>query len=590
MCGIIGYIGKLNAKNVVIDGLKKLEYRGYDSVGIAAVEDKIKVYKDKGRVEQIEKVTSNVSCNICIGHTRWATHGAANKANSHPHVCNFERFFIVHNGIVENYKDLKGKYLKDYKFHSQTDTEVIVNLINFFSKQDSTINSVNKTINLLKGSHTILVLDDYKKDRIYFAKNKTPLIIGKNDDGYTLASDILALSGIASVYYLLPDMTYGYICKDKVVCYDYSNNLIDVKYSDFNNLMIEANKDGFDWYMLKEISEQPIVIERIIDKYFDDKLVNIDSDIIKTIITSQKINLVGSGTSMYASYMGKYFFEKVCKIPSEVFCASELVYSKPLIIGKPTFLFITQSGETADSISVMNRFKEEGYPIIVISNSQLSTMSLLADYSLDMCAGKEISVASTKAYTAEIVMMAVLANAIKNENIELKKELQFVAQEMKKIVKNINIYTNFIKNIVNSKSIFYIGRGIDYWMCLESALKMKEISYIHTEAYSSGELKHGAIALIDDSSMVIAICTQEGTNSITRSNLEEAKSRGAKTLIISTKSLSQEDDDIIIPDVPNYFTPLLTAIVTQSLAYYTALAKGNDVDKPRNLAKSVTVE
>ena len=392
------------------------------------------------------------------------------------------------------------------------------------------------------------------------------------------------------MYYLIPDSTYGYISKDKVVCMNYSDNLIDIKYNDVNDLMISSDKCGYDWYMMKEIKEQPSVVERIIERYFIDETINIDSNIIKTIITSQKINIVGSGSSMYAGLMGKYFFEKICKIPSEVFCASELVYSKPLILGKPCFLFLTQSGETADSISVMNRFKEEGYPIIVITNNQLSTMSLLADYSLYMCAGKEISVASTKAYTAEIVMMFILANAIKKDKKELKKELHFISGKIANILENANIYEGFADVISKSKSVFYIGRGIDYWVCLESALKMKEISYIHTEAYSSGELKHGAIALIDDKTTVIAICSQEGTNSITRTNLMEAKSRGAKTLVITIDSLKESDDDIILPDVPNYLTPLLTSIITQCLAYCTALKLNNDVDKPRNLAKSVTVE
>lgn len=590
MCGIIGYIGKLNAKDVIIEGLKRLEYRGYDSVGIALVNDKIKVFKDKGRVETIEELTKEIETYNCIGHTRWATHGAVNKTNSHPHVSNNGRYFIVHNGIVENYKELKSDYLDGYRFYSQTDTEVLVNMIDLFSNQNNTMKSINKAVRTLEGSHSILLLDQKDDKKIYFAKNKTPLLLGKNDEGYVLASDIIALNGVASVYCLLPDKCYGYVSEDKVVCLNYDNQIIEIKYNDLNDLTVSIDKNGYDWYMYKEINEQPDIINQIIEKYFDLNVCNIDPNIIKTIITSQKINIVGSGTSMYAGLMGKYYFEKICKIPSEVFCASELVYSKPLIIGKPCFLFISQSGETADSISVLNRFKEEGYPIIVITNNRLSTMSLLADYTLDMHAGKEISVASTKAYTAEIVMMVILACAIKNEKKELKKDLQLVSQKTRRILENTNIYASFVSLLVDSKSIFYIGRGIDYWVCLESALKMKEISYIHTEAYSSGELKHGAIALIDENTTVIAICTQEGTNSITRSNLMEAESRGAKTMVISIESLSEEDDDIILPDVPNYLTPLVSSIVTQCLAYYTALAIGNDVDKPRNLAKSVTVE
>ena len=590
MCGIIGYTGKLNAVDIVVEGLKKLEYRGYDSVGVAVTLKKIEVYKDKGRIEKLEAQIKNICTNTCMGHTRWATHGAVTKANSHPHISNSGRYFIVHNGIVENYKELKENFLKEYYFESETDTEVLVNLIDLLSNQLTTLKSINKTVKLLEGSHSILLMDEQDKNKIYFAKNKTPLLLGKNDDGYVLASDILALSGVANVYFLLPDMSYGYICNDQVVCMDYNNNPIDVKYNDLNDLIFSVDKQGFDWYMFKEINEQPDIINSIVYWYFDKNIAKIDPNIIKTIITSQKINIVGSGSSMYAGLMGKYYFEKICEIPCEVFCASELVYSKPLIIGKPCFLFISQSGETADSISVLNRFKQEGYPIIVISNNKLSTMNLLADYSLDMYAGKEISVASTKAYTAEIVMMAILASSIKNVKKELKKDLQNVSLKMRQILENANIYASFVSVLANSKSIFYIGRGIDYWVCLESALKMKEITYIHTEAYSSGELKHGAIALIDDKTTVIAICTQEGTNSITRSNLIEAKSRGAKTLIISTESLSEKEDDIVLPDIPNYLTPLLSSVVTQCLAYYTALALGNDVDKPRNLAKSVTVE
>ena len=590
MCGIIGYTGKLNAKNVVVEGLKKLEYRGYDSVGVAVARNNIEIFKDKGRIDKLEDEIKGIFTNTCIGHTRWATHGAVTKENSHPHISNDGRFFIVHNGIVENYKELKNEYLEGYVFESETDTEVLVNLIDLFSKQVNTLKAISKTVKLLEGSHSILVMDEKDKNRIYFAKNKTPLLIGKNDDGYVLASDILALSGVASVYYLLPDMSYGYISDEQVVCMDYNNNLIDIKYNDLNDLTLLVEKNEYDWYMFKEINEQPDVINAIVYAYFDENVIKIDPNIIKVIITSQKINIVGSGSSMYAGLMGKYYFEKICRIPCEVFCASELVYSKPLIIGKPCFLFISQSGETADSISVLNRFKQEGYPIIVITNNKLSTMSLLADYSLDMRAGKEISVASTKAYTAEIVMMAILASSIKNLKKEIKTDLQNVSLRMKEILENANIYASFVSVLANSKSIFYIGRGIDYWVCLESALKMKEISYIHTEAYSSGELKHGAIALIDKNTSVIAICTQEGTNRITRTNLMEAKSRGAKTLIISTESLSEKEDDIIIPDVPNYLTPLLSSVVTQCLSYYTALVLGNDVDKPRNLAKSVTVE
>ena len=590
MCGIVGFIGNCNARDIVIQGLERLEYRGYDSAGIAVYEDKINVYKDKGRVEALKNITKNVYSNLCIGHTRWATHGEVNKQNSHPHSSNSNRFFIVHNGIVENYRALKEQYLKDYNFYSQTDTEVIVNLIDYFSKSYNVIESLFKTVNLLEGSHTILLLDKDNVDKIYYAKNKTPLSIGKGENGYILASDTLALVNVTNNYFLVPDECYGYVDNKEIKCFSYKKEIVKIKYNKLNTDNLDVNKGDFKHFMLKEINEQPKVIKSLIDKYFVGEKVNFKQELLGTIINSKKINLVGSGTSMYACYMGKYFFEKFCNIPSEVFCASELVYSTPLILGKPSFIFVSQSGETADSISVLKRFKDNGNPIIVLSNNNLSTMSLLADFSLDLCAGKEVSVASTKAYIAEVVLMAILAFALSKNETCLKSELYKVSNVIDKQLGNMETYKNASTDIAKSKSIFYIGRGIDYWVSLEAALKMKEISYIHTEAFSSGELKHGAIALIDKEATVIAICSQKGTNSITRSNLEEAKSRGAKTYIISMNDLCDNNDDFIIEDVANYLTPLVTVVITQCLAYYVADYLGNDIDKPRNLAKSVTVE
>lgn len=590
MCGIVGFIGNINARDVVIKGLERLEYRGYDSAGIATFEQTINIYKDKGRVSDLKKITNHVKSDVCIGHTRWATHGKVNKENSHPHHSNSNRFFIVHNGIVENYKSLKEQFLSDYLFYSQTDTEVIVNLIDYFSKEYNIMESLLKTVKLLEGSHTILLLDKENIDNIYYAKNKTPLSIGINDDGYILASDTLALTGMCKKFYLVKDRCYGYVTKKELVCFNYDNNEVEIKYNDLTINSKDVDKGEYSDFMLKEIHEQPKVLKTIINNYFRDDEIIINQELIDVIVKSKKINLVGSGTSMYACFMGKYFFEKISRIPSEVFCASELVYSTPLILDKPCFIFVSQSGETADSIAVLKRFKDNGNPIIVISNSKLSTMNMLAHYSLDLCAGKEISVASTKAYTAEITVMALLAFRIFNQKSLLKTSLFEVSNIIDGLLFNKNKYMEVAETIKDSKSIFYIGRGIDYWVSMEAALKMKEITYIHTEAFSSGELKHGAIALIDENTSVIAICSQEGTNSITRSNLEEAKSRGAKTFVISLESLSEENDDFIIPDVKNYLTPLVTVIVTQCLAYYVAKLRGNDIDKPRNLAKSVTVE
>lgn len=592
MCGIVGYIGEENAKEIVLNGLEKLEYRGYDSAGIALVcGEKIEVFKDKGRISHLRKLCSYEGLSkMAIGHTRWATHGVPNKVNSHPHLSNSNRFCIVHNGVIENYRKLKIEYLSDYKFYSDTDTEVIVNLIEFFSKGLSVNDAIIKTISLLEGSYALLIIDNLELNKIYFAKNKTPLIVGVGDNGVTFGSDVIPLAGYVNRYVMLPDKVYGVAGNNNVHFYDLLGNELNFAMKKLDLSSSAFEKGEYEHYMLKEIHEQPGVIRHLIQEYFDEEKINISEEILKTIHSCTKINLVACGTSMYASYMAKYFFEKLCDIPSEVFVASELVYSTPLIKDRPCFIYLSQSGETADSIAVMKKFISKGYPSIAITNSVTSTMAELATHHLDICAGKEIAVASTKAYTAQIVVCAMLAKALTHRKTNLKNNLNKVALVIEKILDDKLIIKEIAKKIVNAKDLFYIGRGIDYWVCLEASLKLKEISYIHTEAFSSGELKHGSIALISEDVPVIALCTQEGTNSIVRSNLVETQSRGAKCLTISMESMSDLNDEYIIPNVAHYLTPLVSVVVCQLLAYYTAYLKGNDIDKPKNLAKSVTVE
>lgn len=594
MCGIVGYFGTDDARDVILKGLKKLEYRGYDSAGVALFnpdKDKVEIYKAKGRVDELTKtIDFSFETHFGIGHTRWATHGEPNYINSHPHTSMSGRYIIVHNGVIENFKKLKVERLADFKFKSETDTEVIVNLIEYYSRRMNTPEAIRKTLSMLDGSYALLIIDTQDLEHLYVAKNKTPILIGVGDRGVTVGSDIMALVGYSKQYVSLEDKTFGVITKSGFELYDIIGLPRDYEMRDVSINADDIEKGQYDHYMLKEIDEQPYVVRNLISKYYNEDKITISYELINAIKDCDKINFVACGTSMYASYMAKYFFEKLCSIPSEVFSASELVYSSPLLSQKPFYIFLSQSGETADSICVMKKCRKSHFPVLALTNSEESSMVDLADFHLPIYAGKEIAVASTKAYIGQIVVCSLLAKAVSGAKTNLKNNLNRVALAMEEVLSNKELFKDIAKQIVDSNDCFYIGRGIDYWVSLEAALKLKEVSYIHTEAFSSGELKHGPIALIKKDVPVIAIITQEGTNMITRSNLEETKSRGAKTFIISMESMSLSDDSVIIPNVAHYLTPLVSVIVCQLIAYYAAVLRGNDVDKPKNLAKSVTVE
>lgn len=591
MCGIVGHFGKFNALEAVLEGLEHLEYRGYDSAGVAFIyKDVILIQKDKGRVLDLKNKLLNCSSYLAIGHTRWATHGEANQVNAHPHCSMNQRFVIVHNGIIENYQRLKQIYLENYTFQSQTDTEVIVNLIEYFSKNLAVEEAIRKTMSLLEGSYACLILDNEQRDRIFFIKDKSPLLIGKSSLGVSFSSDITGLIGYAEEFIALEDKTFGIVTMDAVQILDMIGLKKEMIFKKLSVKMEDIDKKAYDHFMLKEIYEQPLMIRKIMDHYFIKDEVKISEKLLHHLRQSDKINFIACGSSMYASFFAKYFFEKLCGIPSEVFCASELVYSTPLITKRPFFIFFSQSGETADCIAVMKKLKKQGYPILTITNTMESSMVRLSDYALDLCAGKEIAVASTKAYTAMIVVSAILARGVHHTKTNLKNNLKAVSIAMERVLENKEVCMRIAKELVSSTDAFFIGRGIDYWTSLEASLKLKEIAYIHTEAYSSGELKHGPIALITKNTPVIAIITQEGTNRVTRSNLMETASRGAKAFVISSKSLASLEDDIIIPNVAHYLSGIISALVCQLIAYYAAVYRGNDVDKPKNLAKSVTVE
>jgi glucosamine--fructose-6-phosphate aminotransferase (isomerizing) len=594
MCGIVGYIGTEDARSVIINGLKRLEYRGYDSAGIAlrdCTEDSFKVFKDKGRVAHLESIT-DFGFDTClgIGHTRWATHGVPNQVNSHPQASSSGRFFVVHNGVIDNYLELKTTYLDGSAFTSETDTEVIAHLIEDFSYTMSVGEAIRKTLSLLEGSYALAIIDTYNPLKLYACKNKSPLLLGLSDNGVVVASDVMACVGYSKQYVPLKDKTFieidgaNYIIKDiigKEVPHEVKD--IDVDYDDIE-------KGEYAHFMLKEISEQPAAIRRIMNEYFDGDNVVIHQNIVKALTETDHIYIIAAGTSMNAGFIGKEIFEKISHIPSSVHIASEFAYNMPLISKDPLFVFISQSGETADLRAVLVNIKAKGYRSLTLTNVKTSTLAREADFYLDLLAGPEIAVASTKAYTSQIAVLSILAQSVNKEHLDLKKELSRVAISMEQIIDSKEYIQKLVKNYLTKRNCFYIGRGIDYYTCLEASLKLKEISYIQTEGFAAGELKHGTIALIEEDTPVIAIISQRSISKNTRSNLNEVKSRGAKTLVIATKGVHESTDQIVVDDVYELFSPLLTVIPTQYLAYYAALELGNDIDKPRNLAKSVTVE
>ncbi len=594
MCGIVGYLGLKDAREIIINGLKRLEYRGYDSAGIALKDcdsNHFSVFKDKGRVAHLESITDYTfqSC-LGIGHTRWATHGEPNQVNSHPHNSAKGRFFVVHNGVIDNYKELKSTKLKETVFESDTDTEVIAHLIERYSYKMSVSEAIRKTMSLLEGSYALAIIDTEDPNHLYACKNKSPLLLGINDDGIIVASDVMACVGYSTEYIPLEDKTFVEIDGASYTIKDIIGKEVphEIKTIDIDYFNIE--KGEYSHFMLKEINEQPAVIRTIINEYFDGEKVILNGKIREALAESDRLYIIAAGTSMNAGFIGRELFEKMASIPCEVHIASEFAYNMPLLSKKPLFIFISQSGETADLRAVLVNIKAKGYRSLTITNVKTSTLAREADNFVEIHAGPEIAVASTKAYTAQIVILAILAYGLSDKHIDLRKELSKVAISIENIIDKKDYIEQLVKEYLTKRNCFYIGRGIDYYSCLEASLKLKEISYIQTEGFAAGELKHGTIALIEKDTPVIAIISQRRINKNTRSNLNEVKSRGAKTLVIATRSIHESDDQIVIDDVFELFSPLLTVIPAQFIAYYAALERGYDIDKPRNLAKSVTVE
>jgi glucosamine--fructose-6-phosphate aminotransferase (isomerizing) len=596
MCGIVGYIGQLDAREIILKGLHRLEYRGYDSAGMALRNTETSqylVFKDKGRVNDLEQITDFAfPTGQGIGHTRWATHGVPNQVNSHPHSSLTHRFHIVHNGVIDNFNELREEYLSGSHFESDTDTEVIAHLIEKFNETMTISEAIRKTMTVLEGSYALAIVDSQNTGMLYAAKNKSPLLLGVSDKGMLIGSDVMALVGYASKYVPLPDKSYIEVSEEGYQVFDIIGKEILCEEKEINVDYLNIEKGEYSHFMLKEINEQPSVIRRIVSKYFDElgNIKRLRKEVLDVFKESDRIYIIGAGTSMNAGFIGKELLEKMAGIPVEVHIASEFAYNQPLLSKKPLFMFISQSGETADLRAVLVNAKTQGHRTITLTNVKTSTLAREADYYLNLYAGPEIAVASTKAYTAQIAVLSIIAYGLSERRIDIRKELSKVAYSIERIIEQKDYIESLVKDILTKRNCFYIGRGIDYFAGLESALKLKEISYIQTEGFAAGELKHGTIALIEKDTPVIAIISQRSINKNTRSNLHEVVARGAKPLVISTKRVHESSDQIVVDDVFELFSPLLTVIPSQLIAYYAALHRGYDIDKPRNLAKSVTVE
>ena len=607
MCGIIGYIGTKKAKPILINGLLRLEYRGYDSAGIATIEnDGIKVVKEKGRIANLNSIEeiNTLEGTIGIGHTRWATHGKPSAENSHPHYDNTNTFAVVHNGIIENYHELR-KLLEDkgYTFFSDTDTEVIPNLISYYYKKEKNfLKSVKKACDDLKGSFALEILCKDYPDNMIVVRQDSPLVIGKGLNENYISSDIPAILSFTKDFYFLNDREFAVLSRKNIEFYDNDLNKIDKPIKSIEWNTASAEKDGYDDFMLKEIYEQPNAIrETIGSKLSENKISFNDFSISKEYLQSlNKLYIVACGTAMNAGYTVKNTFESLCKIPVEVEIASEFRYKDPLVDEKTLCIFISQSGETADTIAALKLAKEKGAKTLAMANVIGSSITREADYCIYTHAGPEIAVASTKAYTSQVVLLNILAlyfaevldTVSKKEISKLKEELLELPKKAELALRTVAEIKNFSSIVYKETDMFFLGRGLDYYSALEASLKLKEISYIHSEAYAAGELKHGPIALIENDVTVIGIITNPLLVEKTVSNMQEVITRGAKTLVITNQNIdnSQFFKVINIPETDPRFAPVLSIIPLQLLSYYISKAKGLDVDKPRNLAKSVTVE
>ena len=605
MCGIVGVVGNSNAVDILIQGLEKLEYRGYDSAGIYVTDapDKGCLVKSVGRIADLRaKISSDVKGSTGIGHTRWATHGQATEDNAHPHTSETGRFVLVHNGVIENYLQIKEEYLQGHKFKGQTDTEIAVHLIGKFVDEDglSVLEALKKSLHIIQGSYAFALVDSQAPDTIYVAKNKSPLLIGVGEGYNMVCSDAMAMIRETSQFMEIHDKELVVLTKDAITVTDYEGNAIERGTYTAELDLSDIGKGTYPYYMLKEIDEQPTVMRKLISTYADDEgNITVDPAIVKSVQEADRIYILAAGTSYNAGFASKAMFEKLTDTPVEIGVASEWGYNIPLLSKKPMFVLLSQSGETADSRQVLVKANEMGIPSLTVTNVPGSTLSREATYTMLLHAGPEIAVASTKAYTAQIAALAFLAKAVGEANgkkealeFDLVHELSIVAQSIEATLSEKDMISEKVENLLaTTRNAFYIGRGNDYYVAMEASLKLKEISYIQCEGFDAGELKHGTISLIEDGTPVLGlISASEVVAAHTRGNIQEVAARGANVLTVVEEKLAKADDDIIVNQVHPFLSPISMVIPTQLIAYYASLQRGLDVDKPRNLAKAVTVE
>ena len=607
MCGIIGYVGNKNAKDIIISGLKSLEYRGYDSSGIAYnIDNKIRIIKTEGKVTNLEEKlkSDNSISHVAIGHTRWATHGKPNETNAHPQRKGITT--LVHNGIIENYIELKDNLKENYKFQSETDTEVACALIDYYvNKRNGKLEALKMAQEKIIGSYAVAIIFDDEPDTIYAMRKDSPLILAENDSDYFLASDIAAILKYTNKYFILDQNDIVKLNNDGICIYDKNLNKITKKINEYTGTINDVMKNGYDHFMLKEIHDEINVYQNIINTYVPNLSIHNLKTSFGDFSKYEKITIVGCGSAYHTGMVAKYLFENYANIPTNVEMASEYRYKKIFPNKKELVILISQSGETADTLEALRLAKENNMDTLGIINVLSSSIARESNKVIYCLAGCEIAVATTKAYLAQLLILSLLSIHISYERNYINeeeannylKDLIKLKNNTKEIIDNQNYFKNLAKNIYHDNEMFFIGRNIDYALCMEASLKMKEISYIHSEAYPAGELKHGTISLIENNMLVTGIITNSNIAPKTISNLKETKARGAKILLVTTKEIVNDyqndqfyDYIITVDNLNNFFQglPIITSL--QLLSYYVALLKGENIDQPRNLAKSVTVE
>ena len=612
MCGIVGYVGDSQAAPILLEGLAKLEYRGYDSAGIAVRNEEtgnISIVKAKGRLKILSEKTDGgaaVPGTCGIGHTRWATHGEPSENNAHPHCTEDKSVVLVHNGIIENYQELKDKLSRSgYTFYSQTDTEIAVKLVDYYYKKTGTpLEALTRSMLRIRGSYAFGVMFHDYPGRLFAARKDSPLIIGKNETGSLIASDVPAILDKTRNVFYIGNMEIAELTRDEIHFYNIDREEIQKDMVEIKWDAEAAEKGGYEHFMLKEIHEQPKAVQDTVGAYVKSGKIGLEEVGLTDEVLSgvKRIYIVACGSAYHVGMVGKYVLEDLARVPVEVDLASEFRYRNPMIMEDSLVIVVSQSGETADSLAALRLAKEKGVPVLGVVNVVGSSIARESDYVLYTYAGPEISVATTKAYSTQLIAMYLLAiqtayvKALVSEERygELIAELGRLPEKIQKTLDDKERIQWFASKYANAKDIFFIGRGIDYAISMEGSLKMKEISYIHSEAYAAGELKHGTISLVEDGTLVVGVATQKALFEKTVSNMVEVKSRGAYlmglTLYGNYNIEDHADFSVYVPKTEQYFTTSLAIVPLQLMGYYVSVAKGLDVDKPRNLAKSVTVE